>query len=108
LALAAGIPAAGLHKETQSRNTRENLLQARDLMASHGWTTCLISTDPVHLRRCLWIARDLGLCAHAAPAFESPGYTDRRIRRWFVAYECRALLRYGLGRVASAMGKRSR
>jgi uncharacterized SAM-binding protein YcdF (DUF218 family) len=98
LALAAGLPAAGLHKETQSRTTRENLLQARDIMASQGWTTCLISTDPVHMRRCLWIARDLGMRAHPAPALESPGYVNRRIRRWFVAYESRALVAYAIGR----------
>jgi uncharacterized SAM-binding protein YcdF (DUF218 family) len=108
LALAAGLPASDLHKETGSRNTLENLLHARDLMASHGWTTCLISTDPVHLRRCLWIARDLGLRACPAPAFASPGYTDRRLRRWFVAYECRALLRYAFHRVAAASGSRRR
>jgi uncharacterized SAM-binding protein YcdF (DUF218 family) len=101
LAVAAGLPAASLHMETESRNTLENFLHARDLMASHGWTTCLISTDPVHMRRCLWIARDLGLRAHPAPAFASPGYADRRIRRWFVAYECRALLRYACVRIAA-------
>jgi uncharacterized SAM-binding protein YcdF (DUF218 family) len=108
LALAAGLPAAGLHKETQSRNTLENLVGARDMMVSHGWKTCLISTDPVHVRRCLWIARDLGLRAHAAPAFASPGYTDRRLRRWFVARECRSLLRYAFLRVAAAGGSRRR
>jgi uncharacterized SAM-binding protein YcdF (DUF218 family) len=106
LALAAGLPAASLHKETESRNTLENFLHARDLMVSHGWRTCLISTDPVHVRRCLWIARDLGLRAHPAPAFASPGYTDRRLRRWFVARECRALLRYAYQRVAAASGNR--
>jgi uncharacterized SAM-binding protein YcdF (DUF218 family) len=108
LALTAGLPAACLHAETRSRNTFENFLNVRDLMASRGWTTCLISTDPVHMRRCLWIARDLGLRAHPAPAFASPGYTDRRLRRRFVAYECRALLRYALGRVPAAIGKTSR
>jgi uncharacterized SAM-binding protein YcdF (DUF218 family) len=108
LALAAGLPAADLHVESRSRNTLENLRYAGDLMASAGWTTCLISTDPVHMRRCLWMARDLGLRAHAAPAFESPSYADRRIRRWFVVYEFRALLRYGLGRVPAAVRKRGR
>lgn len=107
LALSAGLSAAGLHKETQSQSTFENFLNARDLMVSHGWTSCLISTDPIHMRRCLWIARDLGLRPHAAPALASPGYTDRRLRRWFVAYEFRALLRYAFGRLGAA-GRNSR
>jgi uncharacterized SAM-binding protein YcdF (DUF218 family) len=106
LALEAGLPAASLHLESESRNTLENLLFARELMASHGWKSCLISTDPAHMRRCLWIARDLGLRAHPAPALASPSFTNKRVRRWFVARECRALLRYSLGRARAGDGTR--
>ncbi|MFI5166713.1 MAG: YdcF family protein [Thermoanaerobaculales bacterium] len=98
LAQAAGVPAADLLMETGSRDTFENIFNARELMSLRGWTSCLVSTDVAHMRRCLLIARHLGLRAYAAPALASPGYTDHKLRRMLVAHECSALLQYALNR----------
>jgi uncharacterized SAM-binding protein YcdF (DUF218 family) len=98
LARSAGVPAASLLMEAESHDTFENIVNAGRLMSLRGWTSCLVSTDVAHMRRCLLIARHLGLRPYAAPALASPGYTDRKLRRSLVTHECAALLRYALTR----------
>jgi uncharacterized SAM-binding protein YcdF (DUF218 family) len=98
LARAGGVPVDSMLMETESRDTFENIFNARRLMSPRGWRSCLVSTDVAHVRRCLLIARHLGLRPHAAPALASPGYTDPALRRMLVAHECAALLRYALSR----------
>ena len=65
-------------------------------MAEHGWRTCLVSTDPFHEPRCLRMARDLGVEAFPAPAFESPGYTHPTTRLYYTLRECAGWARYTL------------
>lgn len=72
-----GIPEADILIETHSRSTRENLYYARQVALKHDLTRLLIVSDPLHLKRAVLIAQDLGMDAHPAPTpttrYQSPG-----------------------------------
>lgn len=65
--LAAGVPDGAIWIETASRTTQQNLEQARRLMDAHVLRRALIVSDPLHMRRALTMARDLGMDAHPSP-----------------------------------------
>ena len=65
--IGAGIPADRVAIETQSRTTKQNLVFARPLLAEHGLNRVLIVSDPLHMRRAMRMAGDLGLDAHPSP-----------------------------------------
>ena len=66
--LAQGVPEAAVIAENTSRNTRENLINARTIMQARGWTTAAVCTSDYHLTRALWQARDEGIPATGIPA----------------------------------------
>lgn len=101
VALEMGLPADRLFVETRSHTTYENFLHAREVMREHGWRSCLISTDPFHVLRCVTIARDLGLRASGAPAFSSPGYTNLDVRVYYTLRECAGFVRYAMQRMGT-------
>ena len=65
-----GVPEDAVIVEDRSTNTRENLENARAIMAERGFGTAAVCTSNYHLRRALWLARDLGIdaCGIAAPS----------------------------------------
>jgi uncharacterized SAM-binding protein YcdF (DUF218 family) len=65
--IGAGIPADRLLIETQSRTTKQNLVFARPRLAEHDVNRVLIVSDPLHMRRAMRMAEDLGLDAHPSP-----------------------------------------
>lgn len=66
-AVAHGVPPEAITAETLSHTTRENLVQAQRLMAAKKMRTALIVSDPLHEKRALRMASDLGIRAFAAP-----------------------------------------
>lgn len=100
-ALRRGVPAAHIHCETASHTTRENLIEARRITRHLGWQRLLIVSDPLHMRRAIAIARDLGLNAHPSPTPTSR-FRSRQSRWRFLARETWFLagyrLRHALGR----------
>ena len=64
-----GVPETAVLTEPDSVDTRQNLENAKRLMAANGWKTCAIVTSDYHVQRTLWIARDLGMtaCGISAP-----------------------------------------
>lgn len=66
-ALQRGVPREAMFCETESHYTIENLLQARAIVRRHGFGRVLVVSDPLHMRRAMLIARDLGLDAHPSP-----------------------------------------
>ncbi len=66
-ALDRGVPAKHIATETVSHTTKENLIEANRLMGEHGWKTCIIVSDPLHMRRAMAMADDLGMNAKASP-----------------------------------------
>jgi uncharacterized SAM-binding protein YcdF (DUF218 family) len=65
-ALAAGVPAEAILVETQSRTTKQNIDFAAPILAQHQLARVLVVSDPLHLRRAVTMARDLGIDASPA------------------------------------------
>ncbi|HEX8319285.1 MAG TPA: YdcF family protein [Longimicrobium sp.] len=85
-AIAAGVPAAAIAVETRSTITYENLVQAKVLLTPGAAVRVLIVSDPLHMRRSITMARDLGLDAHPAPTPTSR-YRSWRTKAGFLARE---------------------
>ena len=66
LLLSEGVPDAAIRIEGRSRNTHENILLARPLLADLGATEAVIVTDATHAPRARMIARRLGLRASSS------------------------------------------
>lgn len=84
-AIRAGVPDERIAIETRSTITYENLVEARALLGPNA-SRVLIVSDPLHLRRAVTMARDLGLDAHPAPT-PTTRYRSWRTKAGFLARE---------------------
>jgi uncharacterized SAM-binding protein YcdF (DUF218 family) len=66
-ALQSGLPASAILIENKSHTTYENILNAKQLADTQGIRTVLIVSDPLHMKRAMTMARDVGLVAHPSP-----------------------------------------
>jgi uncharacterized SAM-binding protein YcdF (DUF218 family) len=65
--LAQGVPSEAILLEGASRTTRENLSLALPLLRQNGVRRVLIVSDPLHMRRAMAIAGQLGIAADPSP-----------------------------------------
>jgi len=75
-AIQHGVSAEHTYYETVSKNTYENLKEAKKITDQHNLTPILIVSVPLHMKRAVTIARDLGM-----DVYPSPTITSRR-RTW--------------------------
>jgi len=66
-AVSNGIAQRDILIEQRSHTTYENLVFAKQLADVHGLKKVLIVSDPMHMRRAVTMARDVGLDAHPSP-----------------------------------------
>lgn len=66
-ALRLGVPAGDILTEEKSHTTYENILYAKELAEAKGVRKVLIVSDPLHMKRAVTMARDLGLAADPSP-----------------------------------------
>jgi len=66
-ALAQGVPAERIFIETESYNTCLNLTEAKRIMEENDLDQALIVSDPLHMRRTMWLAESIGLEALSSP-----------------------------------------
>ena len=66
-AIEQGISAADILVEEKSHTTYENLLFAREVAIARGLKRVLIVSDPLHMKRAVTMATDLGLDAYPSP-----------------------------------------
>ncbi|UTH76487.1 YdcF family protein [Chromobacterium sp. IIBBL 290-4] len=66
-----GVPMTAMLAENQSRTTWQNLSNSRDLGNQFGIHSYLLVSDPLHMRRAVLMANDLGLRAYPAPTQSS-------------------------------------
>ena len=62
-----GIPAEAIFKEEDSTITAENLENAGQVMREQGFSTALVVSDPLHMKRAMLYAHDLGMTAYSSP-----------------------------------------
>lgn len=83
-ALEQGIPADRIFIETSSRITYENLLEAREIVLAQGFDRVLLVSDPLHMRRAMTMADDLGLNAASSPTPTSAYVSWQRKAKFLV------------------------
>src|SRR5690606_5017499 len=66
-ALLHGLSSRAILIEDRSTITWENLAETRKLVKTHGIETLLIVSDPMHMRRAMIMAAELGLQARPSP-----------------------------------------
>lgn len=66
-AVAHGVPDYAIIIETQSRTTSENFRFAKPLMDEAGVGKVLVVSDPLHMRRAMWMATTYKLDAEPSP-----------------------------------------
>lgn len=66
-AVERGIPEEGILVEESSHTTYQNLFYAKQVADAQHLKTVLIVSDPLHMKRAMAMARDLGLEAYPSP-----------------------------------------
>jgi uncharacterized SAM-binding protein YcdF (DUF218 family) len=66
-ALAQGVPAERIFIETESYSTCLNLQGAKRIIEENGMDQVLLVSDPLHMRRTMWLAERIGLKALSSP-----------------------------------------
>jgi len=85
-ALRQGVPASAILIETRSRTTRQNLLEAKQLMAEQGIDQVIVVSDPLHMARALRLSRKLDIQARGS-ATPSSRFRSLRTRLHFLIKE---------------------
>ena len=66
-AIKNGVPERDILIEQHSHTTYENLVYAKQLADTNGLKRVLIVSDPMHMKRAVTMARDIGLEAYPSP-----------------------------------------
>jgi len=66
-AMVRGVPASDILTESESHTTDENLRFAKRVAEQHHLQSFLIVSDPLHMKRAMAMAHDLGLSALPSP-----------------------------------------
>jgi uncharacterized SAM-binding protein YcdF (DUF218 family) len=72
--------------EEKSHTTYENIVYAKQLADAQGVRKVLIVSDPLHMKRAMTMARDLGLSANPSPT-PSTRYQGLRSQATLLAHE---------------------
>ena len=96
-ALRGGVPAADILIEEESHTTYENILYAKRLADARGVRKVLIVSDPLHMKRAVAMAGDVGLAAEPSPT-PSTRYRGLRSQAGLLASETYFYIGYLLSR----------
>ncbi len=96
-ALRGGVPEADILTEEESHTTYENVLYAKRLADAAGARRVLIVSDPLHMRRAVSMAEDVGLAAEPSPT-PSTRYRGWKSRAGLLAHETYYYISYLLRR----------
>lgn len=66
-AIRQGVLESDILTETQSRTTYQNLYYAKQVAQNHPVNQFFIVSDPLHMKRAMLMAKDLGLNAYPSP-----------------------------------------
>ncbi len=61
------VPENVIFIETSSKFTFENLIESKKIMSDMGINSVLIVSDPLHMKRAMMMADDLGIKAYSSP-----------------------------------------
>lgn len=93
-----GIPAEAILLEERSTITQENLEYAKEIMESHDLSTCILVSDPLHMKRSMMMAKDYEIEAVSSPT-PTTRYQTRRSKLPFLARETFFYVGYQIYRI---------
>ncbi len=85
-AAAQGIPLTDILIEEQSVITQENLNYTKQIMQAEGLSQVLIVSDPLHMKRAMRMAKDIGITAYSSPT-PTTRYTGMKSKILFLGRE---------------------
>lgn len=85
-AIENGVLEADILIEEDSHNTYENILYAKQVADAHQLRKVLIVSDPMHMKRAMAMAKDLGLEAYPSPTLTTR-YQSMRSQLGLLIYE---------------------
>ena len=86
MAIRQGVPAQDILIEESSRTTQQNLYYARRIMQESGLNSAIIVSDPLHMKRAIIMAEDLGIKAFSSPT-PTTRYKGLKVRLNFLVRE---------------------
>lgn len=81
-----GIPKEDVFTEEKSTITQENLQNSKMLMEEAGYHTAIIVSDPLHMKRAMRLAKELGMQAYSSPT-STTMYRSLKTKLPFLARE---------------------
>jgi uncharacterized SAM-binding protein YcdF (DUF218 family) len=66
-AVTQGVPPDRIFIELKSRTTKQNLLEAQKILQTQQLSSCLLVSDPLHMKRADWMMRDVGIKGYPSP-----------------------------------------
>ena len=84
--LELGIPEDAILLEERSTVTQENLQFAREIMEEENLSTCILISDPLHMKRSMLMAKDYEISAYSSPT-PTTRYQSWRTKLPFLARE---------------------
>jgi uncharacterized SAM-binding protein YcdF (DUF218 family) len=92
-AIQNGVPAGDILIEDKSHTTYENVVNAKQLADANGLKKVLIVSDPMHMKRAVTMAEDIGLEAYPSPT-PTTKYQGLRSQMGSLALETVAYMGY--------------
>lgn len=92
-ALKKGVAAEDIVYENQSRDTYQNLVNGKAVADDNNIDSVIIVSDPYHMARAAFMAKDLGLDAQTSPT-PTTRYTATQTKLRFLAQESYSLMVY--------------
>jgi uncharacterized SAM-binding protein YcdF (DUF218 family) len=92
-----GVPEANILTETRSRTTEQNLYYANQEAAGHHLTRFFIVSDPLHMKRAMRMAHDMGMDAYPSTT-PTTRYQSKGSQFRFLVRETYFYLTYSLRR----------
>jgi len=85
-AIKEGVLPKDIFTENNSHFTEQNLVGACQIMKNYGFTKALVVSDPLHMRRSVTMALDMGIDAQPSPT-PTTRYRTWRTKIPFLLYE---------------------
>lgn len=88
-----GISENVIIEEGKSKITQENLENSKVIMDNNGYKTALIVSDPLHMKRSILLADDMGITSFPSPT-DTSAYKSLKTQIPFIARETFFLIGY--------------
>ena len=93
-----GVAEEDIYIEETSSITEENLANAYGIMKEYGYKTAIIVSDPLHMKRAMLMANDLGMNVRSSPT-ETTKFESYETKVPFLARETALFIGYKVLRI---------